>query len=290
MAQKNTTSRKQSRSSYITLIISISLVLFLIGLLGLLVLNANKISKSVKENIGVAVIIKNNVKEVDIRRLQKTLDASKYVKSTRFVDKKTAADNFEKELGQEFTKFLGYNPLQTTIEVKLYADYANTDSIAKIEAKLMKLPQVYEVDYQKSLVHLVNDNVKKIGFIILIFSILLFAVSFTLINNTIRLSIYSQRFIINTMQLVGATRSFIRRPFVRRSLLYGFLGALFANILLSGVIYWTQKQFGQVVALSNYEMIGILFLLVILIGLWITWISTLFAVNKYLRIDSDKLY
>ncbi len=290
MTQKNTTSKKQSSSSYITLIISIALVLFLLGLLGLLVLNANKISKSVKENIEISVVIKNNVKEVEIRRLQKTLDASKYVKSTKFVDDKTAARNFEKELGQEFTKFLGYNPLQSTIEVKLYADYANTDSIAKIEKRLMKMPQVYEVDYQKSLVHLVNDNVRKIGFIILIFSILLFTISFTLINNTIRLSIYSQRFIINTMQLVGATRSFIRRPFVRKSLLYGFLGALLANLLLSAVIYWTQKQFGTIVALSNYEMIGLLFLLVILIGLFVTWISTLFAVNKYLRLESDKLY
>ncbi len=290
MAQKNTTSKKQSRSSYITLVISIALVLFLLGLLGLLILNANKISKSVKENIGVSVVIKNNVKEVEIRRLQKTLDASRYVKSTKFVDDKTAARNFEKELGQEFTKFLGYNPLQPVIEVKLYAGYANTDSIAKIESRLMKLPQVYEVDYQKSLVHLVNDNVRRIGFIILIFSILLFTISFTLINNTIRLSIYSQRFIINTMQLVGATRSFIRRPFVRKSLLYGFFGALLANLLLSAVIFWTQKQFGQVVALSNYEMTGLLFLLVILIGLFVTWISTLFAVNKYLRLDSDKLY
>ncbi len=290
MAQKNTTSKKQSRSSYITLIISIALVLFLLGLLGLLVLNANKISKSVKENIRISVVIKDNVKDVEIRRLQKTLNAERYVKSTRFVDDQTAARNFEKELGQEFTKFLGYNPLKSTIEVKLYADYANTDSIARIEKHIVKLSQVSEVDYQKSLIHLVNDNVKRISIIILLFSVLLFIISFTLINNTIRLSIYSQRFIINTMQLVGATRSFIRRPFVRKSLLYGFLAALFANALLAVVIYWTEKEFGEVITLSNYEMIGILFILVILLGLFVTWISTLFAVNKYLRLESDKLY
>lgn len=290
MAYKEKGTKRRLRSSYITSVISISLVLFMLGLMGLLIINANQISNYVKENIGVSVILKDNIKEVEIRRLQKILDASDYVKATEYVDKETAAKEFEKELGEDFISFLGYNPLRASIDVKLYAVYANPDSIAVIEKHLLKQSQVQEVDYQKSLVHLVNENVKRISLIILGFSVLLFTISFTLINNTIRLSIYSQRFIINTMQLVGATRGFIRRPFMAKTLVHGIIGALIANVMLSGVIYLSQKELSQVINFSNVEMIGGLFLLILLIGLFITWISTLFAVNKYLRLESRSLY
>lgn len=290
MANKEKGTKRRLRSSYITSIISISLVLFMLGLMGLLVLNAQMISNYVKENIGVSVILKDNSKEVDIRRLQKILDASEFVKTTEFVDKETAAKDFEKELGEDFLSFLGYNPLKASIDVKLYANYANPDSIAVIEKQLLKQSQVQEVDYQESLVHLVNDNVKRISLIILGVSALLFIISFTLINNTIRLSIYSQRFIINTMQLVGATRSFIRRPFMGRTLMQGIIGALIANTMLTGVIYLFQKELSQVINFTNVEMIGALFLFIIVMGLFITWISTLFAVNKYLRLESRSLY
>lgn len=290
MAYKEKGTKRRLRSSYITSVISISLVLFMLGLMGLLVLNARQISNYVKENIGVSVILKDNIKEVETRRLQKILDASEYVKATEFIDKETAAKELKKELGEDFISFLGYNPLRASIDVKLYAKYANADSIAIIEKNLLKHSQVQEVDYQKSLVHLVNENVKKISLIILIFSSLLFIISFTLINNTIRLSIYSQRFIINTMQLVGATRGFIRRPFMAKTLMHGIIGALIANAMLSGVIYLSQKELSQVINFSNIEMIGALFLLILVIGLFITWISTLFAVNKYLRLESRSLY
>lgn len=262
----------------------------MLGLMGLLILNANQLSNYVKENIGVSIILKDNVKEVEIRKLQKTLDATEYVKATEFVDKETAAKELQKELGEDFISFLGYNPLKATIDVKLYAEYANPDSIAFIEKDFTRYNQVQEVYYQKSLVHLVNENVKRISLIILAFSGLLFVISFTLINNTIRLSIYSQRLIINTMQLVGATRGFIRKPFMGKSLLHGILGALIANSMLSGVIYLSQKELSQVISFSNVEMVGILFLLIILLGILITWISTLFAVNKYLSLESRSLY
>jgi cell division transport system permease protein len=290
MAQKEKGTKRRLRSSYITSVISISLVLFMLGLMGLLILNANQLSNYVKENIGVSIILKDNVKEVEIRKLQKTLDATNFVKATEFVDKETAAKELQKELGEDFISFLGYNPLKATIDVKLYAEYANPDSIAVIEKDFTRYSQIQEVYYQKSLVHLVNDNVKRISIILLGFSALLFIISFTLINNTIRLSIYSQRFIINTMQLVGATRSFIRKPFMGKGFLHGFLGALIANAMLSGVIYFSQKELRQVISFDHAELVGVLFLLIIVMGLFITWISTLFAVNKYLRLESRSLY
>lgn len=290
MANKEKASKRRLRTSYITSIISISLVLFMLGVMGLLILNANRLSTYVKENIGFSVILKDNVKEVEVRRLQKLLDATDFVKSTEFVDKETAAKELKAELGEDFIEFLGYNPLLASIDVKLYAQYANPDSIAKIEKDLKKYSLVKEIFYQKSLVHLVNENVKRISFIILIFSGLLFLISFTLINNTIRLSIFSQRFLINTMQLVGATRSFIRKPFINRSFLHGILGALIANSLLSGVIYFSQKELNEVVSFENVEIVGILFLLILFLGMFITWVSTFLAVNKYLRLESRDLY
>jgi cell division transport system permease protein len=262
----------------------------MLGVMGLLVLNANRLSNYVKENIGFSVILKDNVKEVEIRRLQKLLDATDYVKSTEFIDKETAARELEAELGEDFIDFLGYNPLLASIDVKLYAQYANTDSIAVIEKDIKHHSQVKEIFYQKSLVHLVNENVKRISFIFLIFGALLFLISFTLINNTIRLSIYSQRFLINTMQLVGATRSFIRKPFVYKSFLHGILGGLIANALLTGVIFISQKELKEVISFNNVEIVGILFLMIVLCGIIITWFSTTLAVNKYLRLQSKDLY
>ena len=180
---------RQLRSSYLTTIISISLVLFVIGLVGLLILNAHKISRHVKENISVTVFLKNDVKEVDMIKLQKSLDASVFVKSTDFISKEQAAQELKDELGEDFVSFLGYNPLLPSIEVKLKAEYANADSIAKIEQRLVKYSQVKEVSYQKSLIEAVNQNIKKISLVLLVFCGLLFIISLSLINNTIRLSV-----------------------------------------------------------------------------------------------------
>jgi len=265
--------KNRLRTSYITTIISISLVLFLLGNVGLLVLNAKRLSDYVKENIGFSVILKDNVKEVDVIRLQKDIDATRYVKATEFVTKEQAAKDFSAELGEDFVDFLGYNPLPISIE----ADFLN-------------YPQVKNVYYHKNLLHLVNRNVKKISFILLAFSVLLFLISFALINNTIRLAVYSKRFIINTMKLVGATRGFIRFPFLVSSTIQGFIGAIIAIGLLIGVIYGIQNEFEQVITLYDYKIIGALFFLVIVLGILITMVATFFAVNKYLRIKQDQLY
>jgi len=291
MAKKETAVTKwRLRSSYFTSIISISLVLFMLGLLGMLVLNAQKLSEYVKENIGFSIILKENVKEVDVRLLQKNLDASIFVKSTKYITKEEAAYELQKELGEDFIEFLGFNPLLASIEVHLVADYANPDSISGIEKKLQQYDQIKEVFYQKSLVDLVNENVRKISIIILGFSGLLFLIAIALINNTIRLSVYSKRFIINTMQLVGATRGFIRRPFLYKSAMHGILAALIAIALLVGVLYVAQKEFKEIISFQDIEIVGSLFLGVLAIGIVINWISTFFAVSKYLRINTDKLY
>ena len=282
--------KRRLRSSYITSVISISLVLFMLGLIGVLLLNARQISVIVKENIGFSVILKETVKEADILSLQKNLDASRFVKSTRYVTREQAAKEYQQELGEDFVSFLGYNPLLSTIEVKLFAIYANPDSIAVIEKGLKKYPQIKEVNYQKSLVHIINDNVRKISMIILMFCGLLFIVAISLINNTIRLAIYAKRFIINTMQLVGATKSFIRKPFLYKSILQGVVGACIAIGLLLLTLFWAEKQLEDLVKLTDFNSIFALCFLLMLIGVIINFVSTWFAVNKFLKSRTDDLY
>jgi cell division transport system permease protein len=282
--------QRRLRSSFITSVISITLVLFLLGILGLLVLNAKRLSDYVKENIGFSIILKEDVKEVEIIRLQKNLDASKYVKSTEYITKKEAARELKKELGEDFVDFLGYNPLLASIDVHLQADYANPDSIKLIKKDLQEYEQIKEVFYQKSLVQLVNQNIRKISLIILIFSAFLFLIAIALINNTIRLSIYSKRFIINTMQLVGATKGFIRRPFIYRGMLQGIIAAFIAMGLLTGSVYLMQKEFDEIITLQDVETLAVLYAGVLIFGVFISWISTLAAVNRYLKIKVDKLY
>jgi cell division transport system permease protein len=271
--------KNKVRSSYLTTTISISLVLFLLGLIGLLILNAKRLSDYVKENIGFSVILKENVKEYDIFRMQKDFDATYYVKSTEYITKDRAARELQDDLGEDFVRFIGYNPLLASINVKLKADYANPDSIRKIEQHFLNFPQVKEVYYQKSLVSMINENVRKISLVILIFSGLLFIISVGLINNTIRLSVYSKRFLINTMQLVGATRNFIRTPFLFSAIFQGFIGAFLALCLLSGVIYFAQQELSEVISFRDYNILLLLYLLVILVGISITLVSTYLTVN-----------
>jgi len=283
-------SKRRLRSSYITSIISISLVLFLLGLIGILLINAKRLSDHVKENIGFTIILNENVKEVDILRLQKSLDAQQFVKSTDYISKEEAASELTEELGEDFIEFLGYNPLGATIDLRFYADYANPDSISLIEGQINSYEEVKEVFYQKSLLHLVNENIRKISFIILLFSALLFLIAVALINNTIRLSVYSKRFLINTMKLVGATRTFIRRPFLYRSAGHGILAAVIAISLLGGILYLINREFSEIIYFMDIEIIGILVLLVIFLGVFLNWVFTFFAVNRYLRMTTDNLY
>jgi len=288
--KENRTYLRRIRSSYITSIISISLVLLLLGMVGLLLINGRNIRKQVMESIGINVILKENVKEADIYQLQKILDSREFILSTEYITKEEAALETEQMLGEDFIQFLGYNPLPPSIRVRLHQAWANPDSVMMIEQDLMQYDTIEEVYYKKSLLYAVNENIRQITMIILGFSILLALISVTLINNTIRLSIYSKRFIINTMQLVGATRGFIRKPFLFTSAVTGFTGSLVALSLLMGLVYLLQEEFEGVISLRDYDMLSILALGVILIGIILNWISTYFAVNKYLNMNADKLY
>ena len=282
--------RKRLHSSYITTIVSITLVLFMLGLLGLIILHARKLSDYVKENIGFSIIMKENVKEAGIIKLQKILDATEYVKSTEYITKEEAAREFEEELGEEFTSFLGYNPLLPTIEVRFKAEYANNDSLTIIKEKILENSNVKEVFYQESLVDMVNKNVRKIGVIILGFSTLLLIIAIALINNTIRLSVYSKRFLIRSMQLVGATHNFISKPFIWKGILHGIIGSFIAILLLTGIIYVSQRELPELINLQDIDMFLSLFGIVILLGIIISWLSNLLAVRKYIRLKTDSLY
>lgn len=287
---KNSAAKRKLRSSYITTVISISLVLFLLGIIGLLFLNAQRLSEYVKENLGFTVMVNENSREAEVQRLQKTLNASSYVREANYVSQDEAAEILEEELGEDFVDFLGYNPLLSSIEVKVYAEYANPDSMAVIEEEVMNFPQVKEVYYQKNLLHAVNDNIEKISLVLGGFAILLMIIAIALINNTIRLSVYSRRFLIKTMQLVGATRGFIRRPFLVTGILNGLAGATIAIILLSLLIYGLSNEFEGMIGFANIRLIGVLFAIVVFLGILITFISTFFAVNRYLRMNADDLY
>jgi len=204
--------------------------------MGLFLLNANKISRHVKENIGFTVILENNIREVDMIRIQKNLDASPFVKSTEYITKERAAKELQEDLGEDFIAFLGYKPLHPSIEVLMFAEYANTDSLVKIEQMIAQYPLVKEVAYQKSLVEMVNQNIKKITFILLIFAGIMLLISLTLINNTIRLTVYARRFLIKTMQLVGATHRFVRAPFLTKGMIHAFYSIIITYLLLGGTI------------------------------------------------------
>lgn len=282
--------KRRLRASYITSVVSIALVLFMLGLLGLIVLHAHKLSDYVKENIGFSIIMKDNVREADILAFQKELNATSFVKSTEYITRERAAAELQKDLGEDFVDFLGYNPLLPSIEVSLKADYANNDSLNLIEQRIVDNSQVKEVYYQKSLVDMVNQNVRKISMVLLGFSMLLMLISVALINNTIRLSVYSKRFLIKSMLLVGATRGFIQWPFLVKGLVHGLVAAFLAILLLIGVLYMAGRQMPELAGLQDKNMFLALFIIIVIAGLTLSCISTWLAVRKFLRIKTDHLY
>ena len=282
--------KKRIFKSYLTSTISISMILFLIGVLGVVLLNAERLAKYVRENIGFTLVLNEEVQESEIADLLKSLKATAFVKSVEYVDKETAAERLKAELGEDFTGFLGYNPLLSSVDVKLLADYANPEKLVVLETKFMEFPQVKEVLFQRDMVNIINENVKKIGIILVFFSGLLLFIFSALINNTIRISIYSQRFIINTMLLVGATNRFIRSPFIKRSVIYGIAGALAANLLLFILMYSYAQEIKGIVDLDDLKIFGMVFGADLLLGVLISWSSTYFAVNKFLRLKFDELF
>jgi cell division transport system permease protein len=244
----------------------------------------------VKENIGFRVYIKEDAAVEDIILLQQRLNGSTFVKTSEYISPEQAARELTAELGEDFIEFLGYNPLPPSIDLRVKAGYANVDSLQVIENILMQELIVREVFYQKSLVHLINKNIRRISIVLLGFSALLLLIAMALINNTIRLSVYSRRFIIRTMQLVGATRGFISKPFILSGILQGFYSAIFAIIILCTALYFMLQQVPELTSLFDLYLYLVVFGLVILTGILLAWISTYFAVRKYLRMNEDQLY
>lgn len=282
--------RKQLVSSQISAVMSTSLVLFMLGLLGLIMLYASTMSNYVKENLGFTVYLKDDAKEVDIVQFQKYLDASDFVKTTKYVSKDEAAEFMREELGEDFIGFMGFNPLKRSIDVRIKGEHATEDGILKIESELLENQMIFEIDYPRDLIRIINSNVKKAGFVILIFCGLLSFIALALINNNIRLAVYSKRFIINSMKLVGATQGFIRRPFVIQGIVRGLLGALVANLLLLGIVYLVSSNVPELYRLQDMNITLTLLGIVVLLGVVISGLSTTFAVRKYLRLSADELY
>ncbi len=291
MAKQNySEARRKLRSSYLTTTISISLVLLMLGLIGLLGLTASHLSIYVKENLGLTVMIKNNAKDAEVRKLEKVLSSSQMVKSVRFINKEQAAKELEADLGEDFIEYLGYNPLLSSIEVRLYAAYANPEGMEAVKGLISSFSEVKEVFYQKNIVHLIHENVRRISLVLLALASLLMLIAMALINNTVRLMVYAKRFVIRTMQLVGATRGFIRKPLLIQSVMQGLAGGFIANILLSGIIYLSTRELSGVVDFHNIPLVVMLFLMVFLVGILLTWLSTFFAVRKYLNLKTEDLY
>lgn len=265
-------------------------MLFLLGAMGLIILNAKQLSDNVKENVGFNIFLKDSLSTAQINLFNKSLSSKPYVYETTLTTKAEAAKQFSQELGEDFVKFLGTNPLPASITVKLKAQYLLDANLKKVKAEIEKMPQVQEIVFQDNLVEAINSNVQKISLIILAFAGLLLFVSIVLINNTIRLAIYARRYIINTMKLVGATAGFIRRPFLLRSVAHGLYAGLFSVVLLVGLVFVALEELREVVYLNNIEWIIALFGSIIVLGVVINFICTYFAVNKFLRLGSEEIH
>lgn len=277
-------------SSYFSVVLSVFLVLFLLGILGLFIINSKKLANDFKENIAMTVFFKNEANDSIVKAFGTQIKASPFVKSYTYVTKEAAAKEHTDIIGEDFMEFLGENPLQNSYDIHLKGDYVIKDSITKIEAGLRKNTMISDIVYDKQLVNLVNDNIKKVSMWILIISGFLAVIAVLLINSSLRLSIHSNRFIIKTMQMVGATKAFIRKPFVMRSIKLGMIGAILAVLALIGVLIYVETSFPNLGILEDKAMIGLVLLAVLGIGVLITWLSTYFATQRFLNLRTDDLY
>ena len=275
---------------FVTSSISTTLVLLLLGLVVFFVLGAHNLSVYVNEIIIFSILISDDMKESDILKLQKKLDKEPFVKATEYISKKQALREQTEAMGTDPQEFLGYNPFTASIEVKLHSDYANSDSIAKIEKKIKKNTNIQEVLYQKDLIDAVNDNIRNISLMLLGLAVILTFISFALINNTIRLTIYSKRFLIHTMKLVGASWSFIRRPFLRRNFWIGVLSAVIADAVLWGAAYWLVSYEPELIRVITPDVMLLVSVSVLIFGVLITWLCALLSINKYLKMKAGTLY
>lgn len=290
MAQTKSISKSKARSSSVSTIVGISLVLFMLGMLSFVLINAKKLSDHVKSSFRVQVFIKEEANEAEIIKMQKLWEDEVFIARSEYITKEDAAEMMKDEIGEDFVTFLGFNPLQASIDLNLSPNYAHMDSLKWIEKMLYENAYVKEVVYQPDLIELVNHNIRRISLVVLAFSLLLLLIAIALINNTIRLAVFSKRFIIRSMQLVGATRGFIMKPFIWQGIAQGLWAALIALVLISGMLYVSKSELPELINIQDLQSLIQLFGLVVLLGILISVISTVFAVNKYLNSDLDKLY
>ncbi len=277
-------------TSYFSVVLSIFLVLFLLGTLGLFVINSKRLSDNFKEEIAMTVFFKNEANDTVMKAFTEEMKTAKFAKSFEYVSKEQAAMQHKEVIGEDFMQFLGVNPLQNSFDIHLKADFVNNTEITKIENRLRKNPMVADIVYDKQLVTLVNDNIKNISMWILIISGVFAFVSVLLINSSLRLSIYANRFIIKTMQMVGATKSFIRKPFIKTSVILGFVGAVLAILALIGVLVYIQTSYPNLGIMEDQLSIGVVLLGVLVMGIVITFVSTYFATQRFLNLRTDDLY
>lgn len=288
--QTNSAAARKLRSSYFTTTISIALVLFLLGMIGLLMLNASRVSAYVKENLCLTVTFSPDARDAEVRQIEKQLLASPQVKSVKYIDKDEAARQMEENLGEDFVATLDMNPLLPSMEVKLFADYADEQGMSTVAETIRGYKPVREVYFEQDVVNLIHDNIRKISLVLLCFSAVMLLVAVTLINNTVRLMVYSKRFLIRTMQLVGATRGFIRRPFLLSSVAQGLVGGLVANAMLAVVIFLAARELPGVINFGDVYSVSALFGTVFAAGVLMTIASTARSVNKYLSLRTADLY
>ena len=282
--------KRRLRTSSLSTVLSISMVLLMLGSMSFIYVNSQRLTKYIKENIGITVILNDNAKAVDVLQFQKNLDANPVTKMTTYVSKEEAASALTKELGEDFMQFLGHNPLSNTIDIFMNSAYAESVTIEALGQEALKNEIVKEVKYQKDLIDAINQNMNKLNLILICFCALLLIVSITLINNTIRLTVYSKRFIIRTMKLVGVTNSFIRKPFVMTGLRQGVIAGLIGVLLMMLVLFAIQKEMPELLQLQDIQTVIIIFSLLFVFGILISTLVTHFSVNKYLRIKEEKLY
>ncbi len=285
--------KRRLRSSYFSVVMSIAFVLFLIGLLGLLVLNTKNVSDYFKEQASITIFLNDDVEESNIAALQNSLNSKEYTNSTKYISKEDAAEIVKKETGEDFMEFVGYNPLKNSVELYINADFVTSEKMDEIQKSLEQNSYVFEASYNKSLIELLTQNVKRISLWVLFFSALFSLIAMLLINNSIRLSVYAKRFTIKTMQMVGATKRFIRKPFIRSSIKLGFFGSIVAIIGLAITIYYLNDYFPELGLLDTENdkiILAVLFGSIFLIGIIITWLSAFFATQRFLNLRTDELY
>ena len=282
--------RRRLRNAYLSSVISISLVLLLVGVASMLLVNAKGVSDYFKENMQISVLMKQNVSDEDALEYRELLDGERYIKSTTFVSKEQGRKELAEQLGEDFLDVFETSPIPVSIDVTLEAAYVSSDSLEVVRAEIAESPLVEEVVYQRSLVDALNANLSRISMVLGVFIALLLFISFVLINNTVRLSVFARRFTIHTMKLVGATRSFIRAPFLLQSAFQGVFAAFLAIIVLLGLMFLMRSSFAQLFEIFRMELLLLVMGIVLVSGLALCLISTYFVVNKLISLHKDELY